>query len=284
MLAFSFSSFLFYMPDHLATIVHFGEWLDIFTGTTVALIKTMFIIFRGAEISDALDIVAALDEKIREKALRDDWIRKRREWYFLLETIASNTALGFTILMGVVVYGIGMVESPIAPFPLAPIRLGETAFGFWLGYVAMALGCTRGGCVMVTMDFMVGNMYNQIILNMEILTKEIRMLERESELEKDVEQRDGDYLKERAMVQIVIEYQHLRECVGKLNNTFQPVLLVVIMSNMLVLTFISMELAIVVNEDIAGTIRPGMFFFFMSTAFFYWCWLGQRLSDVVRKY
>lgn len=272
------------MPNHLTTIVHFGEWLDIFTGTTVALIKTMFIIFRGAEISEALDIVAALDEKIREKALRDDWIRRRREWYFLLETVASYSALGFTLLMGVVVYGIGMIESPIDPFPLAPIRLGETSFGFWLGYVAMALGCTRGGCIMVTMDFMVGNMYNQIILNLEILIKEIRMLGRESESEKeDDDRREGDYFKERAMIQIVQEYQHLRTCVLKLNNTFQPVLLVIVMSNMLVLTFISMELAMVVNEDLAGTIRPGMFFIFMSMAFFYWCWLGQRLSDVVRK-
>lgn len=284
MIAFAFCTFVLSLPYHQSSLSDFGGWLNITAGTAVAVSKAAFVILHGAEIGESLNLVAALDAKIQLKAQKDDSIRKRREWYFQLETSLSYSALVFTLLMEILIFGQDFMESPNSQFRLStvPWGLDKSGIGFGFSYTCVVLGGIWGSCLMVSMDLMVGNLFHQIILNVEIMIEEIRALGRDSVLDKEEERLVEDCDKERALVTIVQEYQHLRECLNKLNDTFRPILLLVVISNMIVLTFISIELAIVMHDDPARMVRPGMYFIFMSTAFFYWCWLGQKLSSVVR--
>lgn len=284
MLAFAFGTFLSSLSHHQSTLSDFGGWLNITAGTAVAVCKAAFVISHGAEIGESLNLVAALDVNIQRKAKKDESIRERRSWYFQLETCLSYSALAFTLLMEILIFGQDFVESPHSQFRLStvPWGLDESGIGFGLSYACVVLGGMWGSCLMVSMDLMVGNLFHQIILNVEIMIEEIRTLGRDSALDKGEEPRVEECDKEGVFIVIAQEYQHLRECLRKLNDIFRPILLLVVISNMIVLTFISIELAIVMHDDRARMVRPGMYFIFMSTAFFYWCWLGQKLSSVVR--
>lgn len=285
MLSFTFGTFLLGLPNHLSTISDFGGWLNITAGSVIALFKAAFVSFYRVEITAALDIVAGLDAKLKQKATTDLEIRRRRTTYFVVETLLIYSSLAFTVLMAVAVFGQGLTNSPKTLFPLTttPMGFGETPIGFWVTFLFNGFGCVWGGGVMVSVDLMVGNAFNQLILNVQVMIHELRELGGDSKALEMNEKVAEDKEKEKALIRIVQEYQYLRVALQKLNGNFQLLLFGVVLSNMFVLTMVSIELAFVIYEGFGMSLRPGMYFIFMNTAFFYWCWLGQRLSDLVSK-
>lgn len=266
-------SFLLGLTNNKSDIREFGAWLNMTAGALSAAGKTLFVHYYRHELTEFMKRVTRLDEKLQQKSQSDPFVRKMRNRYFILECGLVCSSVFFTALMGVAFYLPSLFKDTISVPP--PARIGwdfeESKIGFVVCFVINFVGCVWGGFMIVCLDFFLGNMFNQLILNFKVLVHEIRVLG-QSVVVVDVK---------KELIVIIKDYQYLRECVQIFNRDFQPVLLLLVIANTFLLTLISIELALLINVDVSLVLGPAMYFCFQSIPFFYWCWLGQRMSDLV---
>ena len=251
----------------------------------MAVYEFLFLHYNRRQFADCLRCVALLGKRIEDKATTDPTIKGLREKYFFSESLFFYTSLVFTLLMGVMVYIPGLMRSEIyLPHPAANPTEVEGFLpraSFFVAYLCISWGCTWGGCLIVCVGFFTGNLYSQVILNVQIMAHEIRKCG-SGFSPRNSKTRAGEEAKRKAdLIVIIQEYQFLRELVNKMSHVFQGLLLALAMSTMFLLTAISIEFALVISVDQMRAVRPAMFFTFMTGPFFYWCWLGQRLHDLV---
>lgn len=264
--------------NHNKSISDFGEWLNVIAGASLAVIKLIFLIVNRSEVTAAIDCMAQLNEEIKSEAKNQVEIRQLRNSYFITECVLAFSSLIFTLLFELSVFLQGLFNQPmhLALPATTPMEFHNTRTGFCVTYSIHFIGSTWVACFMSAVDFMVGNIFNQLILNVEMLGHRIRALNRSG---------IGDRLTtvdpEKDLIRLIQDYQNLQEITHKLNRCFQPFLLASVLLNMVVVTFISIELAIVMNVDPTKALRPVMYLIFMNTTFFYWCWLGHRLDYLV---
>lgn len=275
MLSLATGSFILGFSDSLGSISDFGRWLNLTAGVCTACLKTIFVISYRSEMTEFIECVVKLDRTIMQKAKSDFVIRKWRSQCYVFENLMVYSSLFLNCVMGVAfsVPSLLAEQITIPPPATVPWGIDESQLGLTLYFILFLWGCVWGGCVFVCLEFLLGNMFNQFILNFEIVTHEIQKLGRVAE--------DSDCDKERKLIEILQDYQYLRVSIQSFNRTFQPILLLLVGSNMVLQTFISIELAIMIKVDTYLAIRSAFYLFFINVPFFYWCCLGQRMSDVV---
>lgn len=285
MLSFILVTFSWGLPNNMGTLGEFSGWMNVTMGVMLAFVKALFLIGYREEISDMLAQFASLDVINQRKGEEDQEIRKLRKSYFVTEITLPLSGIVIVAIMGVLVFGPGLfyTDKLLPPPAATPLDFDGTPIGFWLSYVFVSLGGVWAGFVMVSSDFLVGNLYNQVILNFCILVREIQRAGQDSRAPSEKEKWDEDNRKQKEVIRIIQDYQRLRQLLHKLNMRCNKLLLVVVTSNMFLVTIISIELAFVIHGDLVNAIRPVHFFFLMNVPFFYWCWLGQRMIDLVRN-
>lgn len=263
---------------HLGTVSEFGEYLNVCAGASLGLSKMVFLMTYRKEVTELMDSVAELNSKLKEKAQKDMEIRRMRNSYYLLECVLTLSSFIFSMIFEFAVYIQGLLVRPIIlRIPsTTPFGFHESLMGFIITYLFQFLGSAWVAMFMCISDFMIGSNYNQLILNVEVMRHELRTLGSGQENLNAIDQKEQ-------FIRIIKEYQYLREIANRFNQCFEPYLLIHVLLTMVVVTFISIELAIVINIDPMSGLRPLMYLIFMNSTFFYWCWLGDRLYQLVNR-
>lgn len=242
--------------------------------------KFCFIYWKRHELTEIFETMNALSQELRTRGKNDRKIKKLRDFFYVQEMVV----LLFTSIFGVTELSIDFVcvlifTDPlqlVIPMQIEPNKmLTGPSTEYWIAYASEWVLIPFVTLVITTCDVMLGNIYNQLILHLEVLQHDIRSLNEENQVSTE------DMTKK--YCEFIQTYQSLQRLNKRFEKCLRPFFINNILGTVLVTTFTCVEMGIMVNVSWKECLKPLLYFLFTSFPFFYWCWLGNRVQEKVKK-
>lgn len=259
-----------YIPD-------LGKFLNIFAGVQMSCSRWIFIYWNGDVLTNLLRTMKEKDQELLKLAKTDNYIKKLRSSCFVQEMLVFLVASVFGVVFVFQMYiTILFIEPLVLVVPIrAPFDIQPPSGGFWLIYGLQIPMCIFVALLMLAADMMIGNIYNQLILHLEVLRYRMEVLNQNDTLQPgELGKRFSEFAR---------EYQKLVEINNRCETLLRPFFINNIVATMIAVVFACVEIGIMVNEAPVQCFKPIMYFIFINTPFFYWCWLGTRINERVSR-
>lgn len=253
-----------------------GKFLDIFAGVETSFVKWLFLFYNRHSLQDLIQILNGRSQALQKRGKTDPEIQRMRNQAYFLEMTVSVFAFLFCLFFVIVIYLEGLFYDPIDLVVPAFyfLDLNYHTKLFWAIYIIEIALTFCSASVITLTDLMIGNLYNQIILNLEVLNYDLKVLDEKVSV-------SSAELMEKFRV-IAMEFQSLRQLNTLCEECMRPLFINNITATMVGVVFSCVEVGIMVNLDKVRCIKPFVLFVFLNTIIFYWCWLGNRLKEKVR--
>lgn len=262
----------------VADIPEWGKFIDIMAGVYVSMAKVYFLYWKRHQLIDLINLMNEKSQMLRERGKQDAGVKKLRDAAYIQEMLVMM----FTVIFGpfflVLIFTQVLFASPLQlVIPFAPSLKADLVDGtsklYWPVYLAECFLCPFIALVMTLCDMMVGNIYNQLILHLEVLHHDfITLGEKRNATE--------SYLVKK-VCEFARTYRSLRQLNDQCEICMRPFFINNVAATILATTFSCVEVGIMINVNPWDCLKPFMYFLFISFPFFYWCWLGNRLSEQV---
>lgn len=272
--SFSFSSLLSGFPLDLY-IPDLGKFINIGAGVSMSCGKLLFLYAKHNQFTALMHQLNAKDEELRKRAHRDARVKKLRGDFFVQEMSVFLLTTIFSSFFVCAMYVQQLFSDPlklVVPCK-APFSIVAGSVGFWVVYLLQFLVSFFVAMIISAADIMVGNLYNQLILHLEVLHYDLEELNSDESVTATV-------FSERIR-QFTREYQSIRRVTNACQQCMRPFLINNIVHTLVGVMFCCVEVGIMVNVDITQCLKPVLYFLFLNIPFFYWSWLGNRLREKV---
>lgn len=260
-------------------IPEWGKFIDILAGVLLSLAKCIFLYYRRHELIDLIQLMDRKSQDLKRRGQGDPEIKKMRDTFYVQEMVVFlfTTVFGFIFL--VLIFMQVLFTKPLQlVVPMAwknEIVTGPSAV-YWTVYLAECFLCPFVAVVITTCDVMIGNLYNQFILHLEVLHYDMLVL-------------DGmSYVTPNLMAKKYAEFSQTYQSLLDLNKhcekCMRPFFINNVLATVLATTFSCVEVGIMINVDPKECLKPFMYFLFITFPFFYWCWLGNRINEKVKEF
>lgn len=264
----------------VSVITEWGKFIDVLAGIEMSFAKFCFIYWKRHELTGIFKTMNALSQGLRKRGKNDRKIKKIRDDFYVQEMVV----LLFTSIFGVTELSIDFVcvlifTDPlqlVVPMQIEPNKiLTGPSTEYWIAYASQWVLIPFVTLVITTCDVMLGNIYNQLILHLEVLQYDIRLLNGNDDVSTE------DMIKK--FCEFIKTYQSLQQLNKRFEKCLRPFFINNILGTVLVTTFTCVEMGIMVNVSWMECLKPLLYFLFTSFPFFYWCWLGNRVQEKVKK-
>lgn len=241
----------------MATHMGFGKWF-----------------FMCCKASELNELLTKLNQKSQELKLRgesDRYIRKLRNSYFVLEMLFYLVSFATSVIFLTCTFIQIFFDSPRQL--LIPMDNYFTKNYFFLVFITQFGIVLYEVLLLLSSSLLVGNLYNQIILHLNVLYYDWQQLDNE-----DLESSE-EFIKQ--INQLIREYQEIVHIKTLCETCIRPLILNDGVASTVTAAVSCIEFVIVINDDWRAGMRPVMTFIYINCMFFYWCWLGNRLEEKV---
>lgn len=273
--AFSFADLISGFPLDF-DIPNVGKFFDIGAGVEISFSKWLFLYLNRDQITDLINLVNERSLSLKTRADTDPEIKKMRNFFYTMEMAVFIFSFVFCVIFICVMFLQVMTLDPlelVVPTRM-PFSLEPGSRNFWICHFAQFVVSMFVAICMITTDMMIGNLYNQVLLHLEVLHYDLRRLD------------EDESVSTRQLFNKFCEFSAEFQSLQRLNNVCEKCMhwffINNVLATMVAVTFSCVEVGIMINVDITQCIKPFMYFLFLNIAFFYWCWLGNRLKDRVR--
>lgn len=260
-----------------ADIPEWGKFIDIIAGVELSLAKLLFLYWNRDELITLIDLMNVKSLELKERGQHNRHIKDMRDSFYFQEMVVFLFTNAFAILFSVLIYLQVLFERPfqlVVPVSLDGKEIlkgpGRT---YWIIYVTQVCLCPYVALILTLCDVMIGNIYNQFILHLEVLGHDLRTL--------DLDDKASSAVLVAKFSEFSKTYQSLRELNKHCERCMRPFFINNIFATVMATTFSCVEIGIMVNVDPKQCIKPATYFLFISFPFFYWCWLGNRVNEKV---
>lgn len=260
-------------------IPEWGKFIDILAGVELSIAKTCFLYWKGYQITDLVQLMDKKNQEVKERGKNEKDIKEIRDFFYFQEMTIFVFTCGFGAVFLILIFIQVLFKDPVElVIPMSP-DFGELLLGssktFWFVYATQCFLCPFVAVVIQLCDVMIGNLYSQFIMHLDVLNYDLRMLDETEGLSPGmVKKRFCDASKTyQSLLQL---NQHCESCMRPffINNVFATVIAT---------TFSCVEIGIMMNVDPEQCLKPVMYFLFITFPFFYWCWLGNRIYEKVNR-
>lgn len=276
---FSFAFCLSGYPREL-DIPEYGKFIDVLAGIEVGFAKLCFIYWKRDDLLDLIYFMNGESLKLRERGRGDQEIKRLRDSFYVQEMLVCL----FTSIFGVGFLALTFVQVLIFTRPLElviPFGLERDAVltgpstAYWIVYACECVLCPFVALVITSCDIMVGNLYNQLILHLELLHLDIGALNEDINVTSP--------MMTKRYCEFIRTYQDLLQLNQRFERCMRPFFINNVIATALATTFACVEMGIMVNVDVRECVKPFLYFLFITFPFFYWCWLGNRVNEKVNE-
>lgn len=274
---YSFTIILLSCPPNFDHPPEFAMCLNTIMGWQIAFGQIFFINWKSDDLMDIFQGLNSMDRMLMKRGESDLFLKRIRNSYYVSEMFLMIFGLVLMIL-SVTLY---FLQIPfIEPVELLLnmqllMDLQPFSYLFWLSYFLQLIAMLHLGVCISTPMFMIGNIYSQLILHIEVLDYDIEMLD-----EDEAATSEEMLIKFR---EFIITYQALVELLNKCRSCMRWLFINLIVANMIVITVSCIEFTIAIHGNSTECFRPFCYFIFISLLFFYWCRMGNRLAEKVRR-
>lgn len=253
----------------------FCKSLDTALGMQICGAYLLFMHFNGDQIMAIFGDLNSLNQLLMARGAQDEHIKRIRNYYFHTEMItASNSILLLVISTTLVFVQIACFEPHqlLNDFSLVMIIQPHSTY-FWIFFVLQIVITLSMSIFLPLSMIMIGNVYNQLILNLEVLDYDIQSLDLNETLSLD-----------EALAQFrifTLTYLSIVDLLTRSKMIMRKLFLVNTTINIISIVLACTEFAIDFEEGILTYIRPLFYFLFLSFMLFYWCELGHRMASKV---
>lgn len=261
----------------IQNIPDLGKFLNILAGVSMSFGKWLFLYGKRNQFVAIMHQLNAKDDQLRKRANMDERVRKLRGDFYVQEMFVFILTTVFSCIFLAAMYGQVLLCNPLqlvvptkAPFDMEP-----GSEGYWVIYSMQFAVSIFVTLFIAAADMMIGNLYNQLTLHLEVIHYDLELLDADSSVTSE-----EMYMK---FCQFTREFQTIQVLVNDFQRCMRPFLINNIVATMVGSTFCCVELGIMVNVDITECVKPAFYFVFLNIPFFYWSWLGNRLREKVRN-
>lgn len=252
-----------------------GKFINIFAGVEMSFGKWLFVYARRQQLSELILDINDKSKELRKRSQNDANLKQLRNQFYVQEMLVFLLTTFFGII-----FASGMFIQVLCFRPVefvvpmrAPFNIESGSVGFWCCFWP-TLGTTIFVTLFITAGaMMIGNLYNQLTLHLVVLDYDLKCLDKDETVTTD------DMLEHFRI--FIREFQEIQRLTNKCKACMRPFLMNNLIATMVAVTFCCVELGIMINEDKSQCLKPALYFMFLNIPFFYWCWLGNRLSEKV---
>lgn len=262
-------------PLSMADIPEFGKYVNIMAGITMSTGKWIFIYWKRHELAQLVDLMNERSQRLRQRGTHDPHIKRLRNTYFVHEMFVFLLTVSGSVVFVVCIYAQLLFVQPLAliiPATL-PFHVPYLGDNFAVAFAIQVSVCVVISQVLNCSTTMIGNVYSQILLHLDVLKYDCELLDRNDSLTA------ADLIA--GFRDLSRGYQSVVELHEKCNHCMRALFLNDVLASMIAVIFSCVEIGIVVNQDLGACFRPVFYFIFLYTLFFYWSWLGSRLAEKV---
>lgn len=263
------------LPAELTDIPELGKSINIIAGVTMSVGKTVFVYWKTAELEQLIEMMNQHSQRLKIRGKTDREIRTLRNTFFVNEMLIFIISIFFIPIFTVTIYTqVLLVEPRELVIPAnSPKEIPVVSDYFFISYIFQQIVCCFAMTTMNSSNILIGNLYNQIVLHLEVLHHDCELLNTNDSITVD-ELTEG-------FRNLARTYQSVRGMNHKCNDVMRGLFVNDMLASMTAVIFSCVEIAIVVNEDVVACFRPGIYCGFIFALLFYWCWLGNRLAAKV---
>lgn len=262
-------------PSDLSDPSAVVKGVDILMGVELCAALLVFIRSKNQRLLAILSELNDQNQRFLQRGECDGFIKQLCASYFATELTIQIGSVAFTFCSMVLIYLQMLTVPPYELLLNMQLIVTVVPFSnvFWFSICLQFAVTLHMGIFLSSSMFMIGNIYNQLILHLEVLDHDIQLFEQR-----------GSVSPEEAFQQFrqfIITYRSL---VGQLNTgkaLMRGLFINNITVNMMCIVLACIEFAIVFQEDPQMTFRILFYFALLSILFFYWCHLGNRLAEKV---
>lgn len=235
-------------------------------------VKWLFMHARQVDLSHLIDELNFKSKELRVRGEQDPEIRKLRNSYYVHEMLVFLCSVGFNVFFVFEMFIQLLFERPrqlIIPATVVPGMVDH----YYVSFIVQFSVSLYVSAVMTSANVMIGNIYNQIIMHLDILHYDCQLLDSDDFV-------TPTQLAKR-ILRLLDNYQSVAALIGRCNNCMRPLFLNDVIAMMTAIIFSCVELGVVINDDVKACARPILYFIFVNLMFLYWCWLGDRLAEKV---
>lgn len=259
----------------MADIPNLGKYINITAGISMSFGKWIFVHWKRDELSLLIETMNKQSLALRLRGFKDQNIQTLRNTYFVQEMSIFMMIVFGNLAFVLGIYGQLLSVRPlelIIPFT-SPVNIPGFSDNYAVNYTIQFLVVMFISSGQTCVTVMIGNIYSQIQLHLDVLHYDCLSLDKaESLTPEEYAERFRDLSR---------KYQSVVEMHNKCNSCMRELLLNDVSASMIAVIFSCVEFGIVVNEDLKACFRPALYFLFLYSLFFYWCWLGSRLAEKV---
>lgn len=254
-----------------------GKFIDIFAGVEMSFAKLAVLYYKRTEITELIMMLNNASLDLKTRAANEQGIKDLRDSYYFLEMALLIFTNFFAMVFQSIIFIQVLFETPIILVVPVSLNNQDLLTGpstiYWAFYLAECYLCPFIAIVMTLCDVMIGNLYNQIILHLQVLSHDLQSLDQDDGV--------SEFVLELKFKEFATTYQSLHILTAKCEKCMRPFFINNVLATVLATTFSCVEVGIMINVDPIQCIKPIMYFLFITIPFFYWCWLGNRLSEEV---
>lgn len=272
-----FSNFYIYYfaatgyPSSMDDISELGRYVAMVAGLEICAAKVVFLFCKDSKLKFVLQTMNEKSQELMLRAVDDDYLLKLRNTYYVKELGLFVVSFAANSCCLLVIYTQAFSSSP--PVLLLPVKGPIIQNQMYVEFFIQLVVCVYHFVIMIGLNFIIGNLYNQLILHLEVLHYDCKLLE--------VEDFGSDKEFFDKLIELSKKYQsivHLNKMCG---DCFRPLFLHDTLTSMVSAAFCCVEIGIVINRDVLSCLKPLLCFVIVQFMFFYWCWMGDRLSQEV---
>lgn len=257
-------------------IPEWGQFIDVLAGIEVGFVKLCFIYWKRHELTAIIQMMNGYSMELRTRGNQEREIKRLRDYFYMQEMVVFlfTSFFGVFVLIVLHLQAVFISDPKGLVVPVDAILTGSRK-GYWTVYACQCVLCPFVGLVMTSCDAMIGNIYNQLILHLEVLHHDITALDEANDVTSE--------LMEEKFCEFIRTYQSLRQLNKRFDHCMEPYFINNVLATVFATTFTCVEMGIMVNVDLMKCVKPFMYFLFTIFPFFYWCWLGNRVNEKVNQ-
>lgn len=260
-------------------IPEWGKFIDILAGVQLSCFKLFFLYWKRKELEALFESLNKKSLDLRERGRKAPEIKILRDSFYFQEMVIHIFTISFSFLFQFLIFIQVLLQKPYVLVVPMSVNQKEIVVGpsttYWIIYATECVLCPYVACVISFVDVMIGNCYNQLILHLEVLHRDMRVLDEDDQV--------TPAQLTLSLCDFAKRYQELRQLARGFQKCMRPFFLDNLVGIVFALVFSCVEMGIMMNVDVKECFKPGLYFLFINFPFFYWCWLGDRLSQRVRR-
>lgn len=241
--------------------------MNLFIGILYSNLRYLFVLFNREGIHK---IILQIDEKaqvLRDRSKDEPEVGQICEKYYKRQRVFFLSCPTFEFINCTIILLEAVLVEPLG-FVMGDLPVDPGSLKFYFVNAVLYITVIFTDCNYIFTDLMLGGLFMEIAKLLEVVHYDLKQI---------VGRGLNSDQKQEKLIEVIKNYQEVERIQKELSGIISWFLGVFLAGILILITFVCVELSIVINESTSDCFEPAFYLLFVQINLFYWCWLGNKL-------